>query len=62
MSDDLIRRIDTAINNRSLHPNYARELLREAKEALEETEEQIVLNAWCAAAPSLPSPNRVNRR
>jgi hypothetical protein len=34
-STDLMRRLDAAIVNPSLHPNYARELLREAREALE---------------------------
>ena len=34
MSDDLIRRLDSAISTKSLHPEYARGLLREAREAL----------------------------
>lgn len=33
-STDLIRRLDSAISTKSLHPEYARGLLREAREAL----------------------------
>lgn len=33
-STDLIRRLDSAISTKSLHPEYARGLLREAKDAL----------------------------
>jgi hypothetical protein len=34
-STDLIRRLDSAISTKSLHPEYARGLLREARDALE---------------------------
>jgi hypothetical protein len=34
-SSDLMRRLDAAIGNPSLHPNYARGLLREARNALQ---------------------------
>lgn len=41
-STDLIRRLDTAIASKSLHPNYARGLLREAREALDNRRAYVV--------------------
>jgi hypothetical protein len=48
---DLCRRLGAAARSPNLHPNYARELLRAARQALEDDArpEKVVLRAWCAA-------------
>jgi hypothetical protein len=57
MNEGLRRRIDAAIASPSLHPNYARELLRQARDELVPTRDgglggeeydpaRLVLNAW----------------
>jgi hypothetical protein len=48
---DLIRRLDAAINTSNLHPSYARGLLREAKEALENPRPHLPYAGRAAPSP-----------
>jgi len=60
---DLIRRLDSAISSKSLHPNYARGLLKEAREALQvDTPKEMpedVEGLWCV--PSEEERDRLCR-